>query len=108
MISRLAFLKAWLLIWLIVVAGSLFLLTGKVSTVEANPPATGNALLSRIPSPTPSPACGPAWRVVDTPNSSLWNNDLADIALVSANDAWAVGHYQAIITPTVQTRALIE
>src|SRR6476620_2934177 len=43
------------------------------------------------PSPTPTPACGPAWRVVDSPNSGTASNDLYGIAALSATDMWAVG-----------------
>src|SRR5438552_12557799 len=43
------------------------------------------------PSPTPTQACGPAWRLVDSPNSGSASNDLYGIAALSATDMWAVG-----------------
>src|SRR5439155_26740366 len=41
--------------------------------------------------PTPTQGCGPAWRLVDSPNSGSGNNDLYGIAALSATDIWAVG-----------------
>jgi len=48
------------------------------------------------PSSTPSPSltCGPAWRVVSSPNVGSRKNFLFDVAAISANDIWAVGRYE--------------
>jgi len=45
--------------------------------------------------PTLSPSavgdCTPRWRVVDSPNPSTQSNELNAVAVISANDIWAVG-----------------
>jgi hypothetical protein len=51
-----------------------------------------------IPTSTPIPSCGPAWRAVSNPGVG----DLADIAVLSASDIWAVGSYGAT-TPSGST-----
>jgi hypothetical protein len=48
--------------------------------------------LTSLTTPTP-PACGLAWRVVNSPNPSNSNNPVGDVAAVSSNDVWMVGVY---------------
>jgi hypothetical protein len=50
---------------------------------------------SPSPSPTPSstPGCGIAWNIVSSPNPGSIYNELDGVAVVSANDVWAVGTY---------------
>jgi len=43
------------------------------------------------PPAAPAQAQGAPWTVVSSPNATPGNNDLAAVATVSANDAWAVG-----------------
>src|SRR4051794_19150396 len=43
------------------------------------------------PSATPTEGCGPAWRLVSSPNLGGASNDLYAIAAVSPADMWAVG-----------------
>src|SRR6478672_1156291 len=46
------------------------------------------------PVSTPTvPPCGQVWRVVSSPNQGADSNYLQGVAAVSANDVWAVGHY---------------
>jgi hypothetical protein len=56
--------------------------------------------------PTPTgPPCGLLWRVVPSANANVVNNYLVGVAVVSANDVWAVGYSDSGIgSPT----ALIE
>jgi hypothetical protein len=42
-------------------------------------------------SPAPTQGCGPAWRVVGSPNSGSVDNDIYGVAALSATDIWAVG-----------------
>jgi hypothetical protein len=43
--------------------------------------------------PTATPACGPAWRGVSTPNQGPTYNSLSSISALSASDIWAAGTY---------------
>jgi hypothetical protein len=43
--------------------------------------------------PTPIPDCGLNWRPITSPNSGTNSNQLRGVAVVSANDVWAVGDY---------------
>src|SRR5947209_4829204 len=63
----------------------------------ARPAGAGNARAVRPfgASPTPTQACGPAWRLVDSPNSGSSNNDLNSIAALSSADIWAVGNVES-------------
>jgi hypothetical protein len=53
---------------------------------DATPTPTATATATSIP------ACGAAWRIVASPNGDAYNI-LEDVAVVSINDAWAVGSY---------------
>ncbi|MFL5734562.1 MAG: hypothetical protein ACJ78Q_15365 [Chloroflexia bacterium] len=48
---------------------------------------------------------GVAWSVASNPNPSTYNNSLEGVAVVSANDVWAVGTY---ISPVGTNQTLIE
>src|SRR5258708_36569927 len=39
----------------------------------------------------PKPACGQSWSRVSSPNVGRFGNSLAGVAVISANDVWAVG-----------------
>jgi hypothetical protein len=43
--------------------------------------------------PTVTPTCQPAWRVVPSPNFGPYDNYLDGVAALSADDVWAVGYY---------------
>jgi hypothetical protein len=43
------------------------------------------------PSPTLTPACGPAWRIVGSANIAGSPNGFTGLAAISATDVWAVG-----------------
>jgi len=43
--------------------------------------------------PTPQPACGLLWRLLDSPNPSTNQNSLYGLTTISATDIWAVGSY---------------
>src|SRR5438128_6592608 len=46
------------------------------------------------PTPTPTVGCGLAWNVVPSADPSAdGNQGLYSVAVVSANDVWAVGYY---------------
>src|SRR5438552_5030878 len=64
----------------------------------ANLPSS--APLQGTPTPTPTltrtatpTTCGLMWRLVSSPNPGSSSNSLSGIAVVSANDVWAVGTY---------------
>ncbi len=63
--------------------------TATASPCSACPTATTTA----TPTATATVACGPAWRIVASPNSDIGRNYLADVAVVTAHDIWAVGYY---------------
>lgn len=44
-----------------------------------------------MPTSTPIPSCGPAWRAAPNPGEG----HMTDIAILSADDIWAVGHHGA-------------
>jgi hypothetical protein len=44
-----------------------------------------------MPTSTPVPSCGPAWRVAPNPG----DGEMMDISIISANDIWAVGYHSA-------------
>jgi hypothetical protein len=49
-----------------------------------------------MPAPPPSPAspdCDPNWTLVSSPNFDSHGNGLNAVAVISANDVWAVGYY---------------
>src|SRR5436190_722271 len=48
--------------------------------------------LTDTPTSTPNP-CAPVWSVVSSPNVGINHNLLDGVAVVSANDVWAVGFY---------------
>jgi hypothetical protein len=62
---------------------SIFISTCGLTTPTPTPP----------PSATPSPTagCGDGWHQVASPNDGARNNSLAAVAVVAANDVWAVG-----------------
>src|SRR6476646_4508164 len=41
--------------------------------------------------PTSTPECGPAWRLVESPNVADRDNTLSALAALASNDVWAVG-----------------
>jgi hypothetical protein len=55
------------------------------------PSPTPSTSPTPTPSPTPAPSCG--FAVVSSPNASGLDNTLADVTVLSATDAWAVGEY---------------
>ncbi len=64
--------------------------------VTATP--TNTPLVSDTPTNTATPTntpdpCAPVWSVVSSPNPGTDNNFLYGVAVVSANDVWAVGYY---------------
>src|SRR5215475_14447604 len=90
-------------------AGLLGLFAGLVTivalTAVAVPAGAAQAAASkRHPSPSPSPTASPSptpspsttscqFAVVASPNVGAQDNSLNDVAVVSADDAWAVGEY---------------
>ncbi len=62
------------------------------ATATATAPATVTATPTATPTQTVLPGCAPAWRQVASPNVS----DLYSVAVVSANEAWAVGDQGAL------------
>jgi hypothetical protein len=78
----------------------LFMLISGTSSAEAaskRPPTRTPTLTPTPPAPTftPTPAStqtlNGTWRVVRSPNTSTYSNALHGVAVVSANDVWAVG-----------------
>lgn len=67
------------------VLASLLLIT---SLAPASASATKPA--AQLPAATP---CPPAWNFVSSPNPGSLENSLLDLAVISANDIWAVGYY---------------
>jgi hypothetical protein len=55
-------------------------------------PAAG-AIASSLKTSSPTDGCGPAWRVVASPNPSTYGNVLFGVAATSPGDVWAVGTY---------------
>src|SRR5437016_4062917 len=49
------------------------------------------------------PNCGPDWAIVSSLNVGPGNNDLYGVAVVSANNVWAVGYYYDTIVNQLQT-----
>src|SRR5437867_4096935 len=47
---------------------------------------------TNTPTSTPNP-CDPVWSVIGSPNVGTSSNVLNGVAVVSANDVWAVGYY---------------
>ncbi|MGA7733480.1 MAG: S-layer homology domain-containing protein [Chloroflexia bacterium] len=43
--------------------------------------------------PTGTPSCDVAWRVVYSPDTGPLSDRLSGVSAIAANDAWAVGHY---------------
>src|SRR5437588_812932 len=56
-------------------------------------PSTSTRTATISPTPTAIPECGLAWRAMPSPNNGASSNDLYGVAVVSANDVWAVGYY---------------
>src|SRR5437899_13466 len=46
-----------------------------------------------LPLGTGTPVCGPSWRTVPSPSNGTAGNLLTGVAVVSANEVWAVGAY---------------
>src|SRR5947209_361346 len=58
------------------------------------PSSIVNAPAPPLDTPTSTPtACVPSWNVVSSPNVGTGNNDLKSVAIISANNIWAVGQY---------------
>ena len=62
------------------------------SASAAAPPSRQPLAPADTPTSTPTP-CPPNWTVVSSPNSGSSFNELNGVAVVSANDIWAVGDY---------------
>jgi hypothetical protein len=58
---------------------------------KPGPSPSSSSFPSPSPTPTADPTCG--FAVVASPNASGLDNTLADVAVLSATDAWAVGEY---------------
>src|SRR4051794_14549087 len=65
---------------------------GSPSASAAAPPGGQPAAPLDTPTSTPT-QCPPNWTVVSSPNSGSSFNELNGVAVVSANDIWAVGDY---------------
>jgi hypothetical protein len=65
--------------------------TNTMAPTVPGPVVTTQATVIRD-TPTPQPACGLLWRVVDSPNPGDGRNVLYDVAPISAADTWAVGY----------------
>jgi hypothetical protein len=52
--------------------------------------------------------CGLVWRVVPSPNGGTDFNGLQDVAIVSANDVWAIGYYTLLDGLRHRTRAMAQ
>ncbi len=63
--------------------------TAPPSYFASSPPA---GLGTDTPTPTFTPDCGLAWRVVNSPNPSSYSNRLPGLAALSASDVWSVGY----------------
>jgi hypothetical protein len=64
------------------------------SSVEAAPKKTPRPTLAptATPVPNPTPNLPGSWKVVNSPSISFGPNKLHSVAVVSSNDAWAVGY----------------
>jgi|GEM_PF-3969993 len=60
--------------------------------VDILPPPVGTVPPSPVATSTPAPSCGFYWRISSSPNYSQSGNILYEVAAISANDIWAVGH----------------
>jgi hypothetical protein len=45
-----------------------------------------------LPTPSATPACGPGWSVVPSPNVGTLSNAFDGVSAVASNDVWAVGY----------------
>lgn len=64
------------------------------------PLAGKESVLTRPPLQVSSPqSCAPKWQVIPSPNTESPSNVLADVAVVSATDAWAVGVFWGLGSP---------
>src|SRR5437773_3942169 len=66
-------------------------LPSEASGDSSSPPLQGKALHSPYFSPTPTPTCGPAWRIASADTQSPYTSVLYAVAAASVNDVWAVG-----------------
>ncbi|HEX9990875.1 MAG TPA: S-layer homology domain-containing protein [Chloroflexia bacterium] len=75
------------------------LLTGDAGAQQPAPSRPGVAASHILPVPiatgTPLPVCGLAWRIVPSPSTGGDSHSLSSVAVVSADDIWAVGGYWA-------------
>ncbi|HYO49240.1 MAG TPA: S-layer homology domain-containing protein, partial [Chloroflexia bacterium] len=58
-------------------------------------PITGTASATGkegLPTPSATPACGPGWSVVPSPNVGTLSNAFDGVSAVASNDVWAVGY----------------
>ncbi len=61
-------------------------------TGTATTPVATNTPTPTVPAtPTPIPTCGPAWRIVPIAHATGLGDALWSVAVVGANDVWAVG-----------------
>jgi hypothetical protein len=80
-------------------------------TRTPRPTKTPIPTVTPIPSPIPTAGGGGtgvagAWELVDSPNVSNRNNRLNGLAVVTANDIWAVGQHSTSNNSNVQTLAM--
>jgi hypothetical protein len=76
-----------------------------VSNSGAQPaPAALAAAQAPLQTPTP-PACGPAWRVVTSPNPGQGPNLFGDVTALAPDDVWTVGYYAQNATSPARTLA---
>jgi hypothetical protein len=78
--------------------------TGTVpSTATRTNTPTITPTRTRTATPTQTPLCPPQWTIVSSPNTASESHFLRDVAMVSANDVWAVGYYVSSTTFRNQT-----
>jgi hypothetical protein len=69
--------------------------TSTTPTINVPVPSATSGAISRTPDTAANPTsvvdCTPGWKVVDSPNPSTQSNELNAVAIISANDIWAVG-----------------
>jgi hypothetical protein len=88
---------------LALIALALFVVAG--SPAGGPQPVEAGDILPSGGSPTPTPACGTAWRLIPSVNVGAGTNVLLDVEAVAVDDVWAVGYYT---TPEQLEFALIE
>src|SRR5207253_10245310 len=63
-----------------------------IPTATRTPSPTPTATPATVTAtPTRDPACVPAWQVAGSPNPGTLSDSLNAVAVIAANDVWAVG-----------------